>query len=309
MIGYNIRRLQSRFPYSPSVLEKVCRISDFMAQVSGIPLLREHLSLYGGTALNFVHLRPPRRFSVDIDFNYRHMGESRDWGEVREEIDAVFKQVLHDQGYLDEDIRIDPSYPLSRFHVKYFNHLGFSDSFNIETGYMRRIPFLRDDAYKGFLHIGRDAEYAVKTPRSEELYANKLVTLLSRATPRDLYDAFVIAGEQVDERVIRGCLILESFSSLRKPLTSLDVKDIVKGIRIDDSLRMVMEEDLRPSIHEVREAAITYLDDLLESFTGDERRCIDEFYRERRFNPRLLELKDVHPDIEGHPAILWVLRG
>jgi predicted nucleotidyltransferase component of viral defense system len=78
VIGYDNRELQSRYPYSSVVLEKVCRISDLMAQVSSIQLLREHLSLYGRTALNFVHLKPPRRFSVDIDFNYRHMDESRD---------------------------------------------------------------------------------------------------------------------------------------------------------------------------------------------------------------------------------------
>jgi hypothetical protein len=67
----------------------------------------------------------------------------------------VFRQVLHDQGYLDEDIKINPSYPLSRFHVGYLNHLGISDSFKIETGYMRRIPVLREDVYKGFMHRKR----------------------------------------------------------------------------------------------------------------------------------------------------------
>ena len=51
--GEPIRELQSRYPYGPAVLEKVCRISDFVAQVSGIPLIRDHLLLYSGAALNF----------------------------------------------------------------------------------------------------------------------------------------------------------------------------------------------------------------------------------------------------------------
>jgi predicted nucleotidyltransferase component of viral defense system len=307
MAGYEIRELGSQYPYSPAVLEKVCRISDLVAQVSMIPLLREHLSLYGGTAINFVHLKPPRRLSVDVDFNYRHLSEPRDWGKVRREIDAVLKQILHDQGYLDDDIKIDPSYPISRFHVEYVNHLGVGDSFKIETGYMRRIPLLKDDAYKGFMHIGRDMEYIVKTPRSEELYANKMVTLLSRATPRDLYDAYTIAKAQVDEHLIRGCLVLESFTCLRKPLTDLDIRGIINGIRINDSLRMVLEADLRPHIQEVRESATARLEGLVDGFTDGERRCIDEFYGERRFNPRLLQL-DVHPEIERHPAIIRALQ-
>jgi predicted nucleotidyltransferase component of viral defense system len=144
----------------------------------------------------------------------------------------------------------------------------------------------------------------VKTPRSEELYANKMVTLLSRVAQRDLYDTFLIAGMHIDERLTRGCLILESLSSLRKPLTDLDIKGVVSGIRIDDSLRMVLETGLRPSIQEAREAATAYLENLINGFTDDERRCIDEFYRERCFNPCLFEVKDVNPEIERHPAIL-----
>lgn len=54
MSGYDYRHLQSLYSYSPSQIEKFCRISDILAQVSQIPFLRERLSLYGGTALHFI---------------------------------------------------------------------------------------------------------------------------------------------------------------------------------------------------------------------------------------------------------------
>ena len=55
MSGYNYRHLQYLYPYIPSQIEKVCWISDILARISQIPFLRERLSLYGGTALIFIH--------------------------------------------------------------------------------------------------------------------------------------------------------------------------------------------------------------------------------------------------------------
>jgi hypothetical protein len=169
---YNIQRLAEKHGFQEDQIEKVCRISDILEDISAIPFLSQRLSLYGGTALNLIHFPQIPRLSADIDFNYRHIDEDRDWGNVRDQIDSSFKQILRSQTYREEDIKIDPSYPLSRFTVRYVNHLGDRDSFKIETGYMRRIPILREDAHMTFYHIGADIGYTVTTPMTEELYAN-----------------------------------------------------------------------------------------------------------------------------------------
>jgi predicted nucleotidyltransferase component of viral defense system len=67
MNSYDYRFLQAKHPYDPAQIEKVCRIGDFLVQISRIPFLRDRLSLYGGTALNLIHFSQLQRLSVDVD--------------------------------------------------------------------------------------------------------------------------------------------------------------------------------------------------------------------------------------------------
>jgi len=38
------------------------------------------------------------------------------------------------------------------------------------------------------INNGKENTFKMKTPQAEEIYTNKIVTLLDRATPRDLFD-------------------------------------------------------------------------------------------------------------------------
>jgi len=308
MRGYDYRYIQSRYPYSLTLLEKVCRMSDTLERITQIPFLRERLSMYGGTALNFIHLREIRRLSVDIDFNYRHRGEEADWGEIRAEIDENIKEVLGSLGYADQEIKIDASYPLSRFTVKYRNHLGAEDSFKIETGYMKRIPILASDEYMSFTHLGTGRSFNVKTPRREEIYANKLVTMLDRATPRDLYDVASISESSVSMDVLRKCTVVESLMSLKKAMTALDADQIVKAIPYNERIRSITSTSQKPSINEIRLKALRFARRITDNLTENEKLCINTFYGEKRFRPELLGLKEMHPDIRSHLGILWAMR-
>lgn len=308
MSGYDYRALRSKHPYDAAHMEKVCRIGDVLARVSQIPFLLDRLSLYGGTALNFIHFSQPQRLSVDIDFNYRHQGEERDWGDIRGEIDDAYKQILYTQGYRAEDIKIDASYPLSRFTINYVNHQGINDSFKIETGYMRRMPILDTDARMSFRHLGNDTRHTVMTPRTEEIYSNKWITLLDRATPRDLYDVHVISEAEVNQTKLRKCGVLESLMSLDRPLTDIDPGRVIHGIGVDEALRAVLRVHRPPDFEEIKARATQYSEALIDSLTINERRCIELFYSEKRFEPNLLELEDMNPGIRNHPAIKWALK-
>ena len=308
MNGYDYRHLQSLYPYIPSQIEKVCRIGDILARISQIPFLRERLSLYGGTTLNFIHFSEIHRLSVDIDFNYRHQGEETDWGEIRVMIDADLKQILSSQGYPDHDIKIDPSYPLSRFTIEYTNHLDTDDKFKIETGYMRRIPVLTEDEYMNFHHICADTLHNIKTPQTEEIYANKLVTMLARATPRDLYDVYRISETRTDQTRLRKISIVESLMSLQEPIIEIDVEKTLNAIPLDDRLRTVLKTQENLEITEIRKKATAYTKQIIDSITDEEKRCINKFYTERQFDPRSLKLENKHPEINAHPAITRALQ-
>jgi len=93
---YNFRELAQKYGFNVREIEKVCRISDLLEDISAVKFLQDRLSLYGGTALTFIYSQEIFRLSVDLDLNYRHL-DTKDWGEVRNEIDQKIKDLLYRQ--------------------------------------------------------------------------------------------------------------------------------------------------------------------------------------------------------------------
>jgi len=118
--AYDFEGLARRHGFNIRDVEKVCRISDVLEDVSAVRFLRDRLSLYGGTPLAFIYSKEILRLSIDLDLNYRHLGEG-DWGEVRSEIDERIKDLLYRQGYERSDLTISPTYPLARIAIQYEN--------------------------------------------------------------------------------------------------------------------------------------------------------------------------------------------
>jgi len=110
---YHFEELGRRYGFDPQQVEKVCRISDLLEDLSNVLFLRDRLCLYGGTALSLVFFGKILRLSVDIDFNYRHL-DTEDWGGVRERVDEGIKRLLYNEGYRESDLVISASYPLGR---------------------------------------------------------------------------------------------------------------------------------------------------------------------------------------------------
>lgn len=62
-------RCASQTGYQVGSLEKVVRLGGLAHDIGRQPLLYETLALKGGTALN-LGFGPPKRLSIDLDFNY-----------------------------------------------------------------------------------------------------------------------------------------------------------------------------------------------------------------------------------------------
>lgn len=97
---YDFDTLALRYGFSSKEIEKVCRISDLLEEVSAVKFLSDRLSLYGGTALTFIYSPQILRLSTDLDFNYRHTNTT-DWGEVRKEIDQFFDHKIFKPNLID----------------------------------------------------------------------------------------------------------------------------------------------------------------------------------------------------------------
>jgi len=307
---YDFYQLARKYGFNVREIEKVCRISDVLEDISAIEFLRDRLSLYGGTALTFIYFREILRLSVDLDLNYRHL-DPKDWGEVRSEIDDRIKYLLYKQKYEKSDIAISPSYPLARFTLQYTNTLGSKDNFTIETGYMRRIPILKTDTLADFKHIGTQEIFPIKTPEKEELFANKWCTLLYRKTPRDLFDVYQITKMNINLEVFRKCAIIDSLMRGKPKLYKINVEKTISEIRIDSGLRNLLQTEQLPklSFNEMAKQTTKFSREALANLTENEIKAIDRFFELKTFEPNLVDEKGVfHENLKDHPAIQWALH-
>jgi len=306
---YQYEGLSRRHGFTPAQIEKACRISDVLEDVSNVPFLRKRLCLYGGTALAFLHFPELERLSVDIDFNYRHIDLDLDWGEVRNRVDDSLKRVLFSQGYVDGDIKINATYPLCRHTVGYTNHLGRRDDFKLETGYMRRAPILMTDTEYTFNHIGIDTRFMIKSPMKEELFSNKWCTMLYRGSSRDLFDVYRISQKAHDRDLFRTAAVIDSLMRRNPKLTEIDIQDTVDTIRVDTYLMNVLKDDSTYDVKELKTGVIEFSEEVVSALTEKEEELIETFYNRLKFEPKRLGKRGLlHKDIERHPMILRAIQ-
>lgn len=302
--------LAARLGFEERHVEKACRVSDLIQRISQVPFLRDRLSLYGGTALAFVHFPEIYRLSVDVDFNYRHLDEE-DWGTIRAGIDDDLKRVLYSLRYEASDLSIDASYPLGRITIDYTSRGGIRDSFKIEVGYMRRIPVLKTDSLEEYRHPAGGEAFKVLTPRREELFANKWCTMLYRGSSRDLFDVYKISELPMDTEAFKVCAVVDSLMRGTSRLHEIDANDTVGRIPVDSGLLNLLRrgsDDFSPD--EARRKATEFSEAILSGLTVDQRNAINQFHENASFKPELIDENGIlNTGIKTHPMILRALQG
>lgn len=294
--------------YAPEIREKVERISDILIRISEVSMLKNSLSLYGGTALNFLHLKEAPRVSEDLDFNYRHLTDE-DWGAVRTKLDSLIKTILKDLGYADKDIRIQARYNLGRFHIRYSTKAGTKDSIKIEIGYMRRIPILKNDVIVRYVHPTTAKTTELKTPKSEELYANKFCTMLSRTVDvpyaRDVFDVGIISKLRFDKDLFIDIVLIEAL------LSHLDLVNIKFKLPHKSQVKelenlVIGNVDLKDIGSEV---LVFTKNTIKEAISRGWTEFSKEFRKSGRIRLDLMSNPDAfHPNIAEHPQLLWLRK-
>jgi predicted nucleotidyltransferase component of viral defense system len=306
---YDFHALALSHGFSTRDMEKACRISDLLEDISAVKFLSERLSLYGGTALTFIHSEEIMRLSIDLDLNYRHK-DNVDWGQVRKEIDTRLKDLLYRQGYSKADIAINASYPLTRFTVKYLDANNSGDNFKIEIGYMRRTPILKTDAKADFRHIGTQETFKTTTPQKEELFANKWCAMLYRKTARDVFDIYRIVNMKFNAITFRKCAIIDSLTRTKPKLYEIN-PETINRIPLDSSLRNLLQTENLQKLNftKITQKATKFTNTQLKKLTNSEKNMIDQFWDKRIFRPELINHKGIfHKKTSEYPAVLWTLE-
>ncbi|MFW3147255.1 MAG: nucleotidyl transferase AbiEii/AbiGii toxin family protein [Thermoplasmatota archaeon] len=294
--------------YSPTVVEKVSRLFDVLEQISKVKFLSDRLCFYGGTALNFIHYSEVPRLSVDLDFNYRHIDEGRDWGYVRTEIDGLLMRVLSDIGYKDEQIKVQAHYPLGRMDIKYVTGNGLEDNIKLETGYMRRIPILTDDQRYTLENPGTGSNFKILSPKREELYANKFCTMISRnktqMNARDVFDVHTISRSEFNMDLFMDIVMIEG---LMMGLDLIDIGVALSPGSLSNIEDLVVEElDLDEISYDVN----TFSDNVQEKLVQNNWPDFQEYFKKRKevdhsyFN----DSEKINPHLDKHPQLQWMIK-
>lgn len=304
--------LASEYGFQRDTFEKVLRLKKILEYFQQEKVLREHLVLKGGTAINLT-VFPLPRLSVDIDMDYIPNDDREEMLAVREEISEIVKDFMEDEGYrLAVNSRF--SHSLDAFHFQYQNAAGNMDMLKIELNYSLRAHVL-EPVQREILTDAFDGKVNIITVHPIEIFAAKANALISRAAARDLYDFHNLVvqnpfSEQGD--LFRKTIIFYATISAETVNRTFDTSAI-------DSLRFnKIRRDLFPVL--TRQETKVHFD--LDAYKNEVKAYLEKLmnmspqeqeYMERfvigEYRPELLYSdKDILSRIEKHPMAIWKCR-
>lgn len=297
--------LASDTGFRRETLEKVLRLGELLADVSGHPLLSSALALKGGTALNLC-FGSPARLSVDLDFNYIGSVDRSRMLEERPLVERAVQQIASGRGYQIQKSRDE--HAGRKYFLTYGSASGSPDRVEVDLNFLHRVPLQPVSARK-LWQPGSGDEPIANTVSLEEICGGKLCALLDRSMPRDLYDARrlpEIAGHILESALFRA-LFIAMAAVLDHPLHAYG-RDRLERVTDEDvrsQLHPMLSGDERPAADELQEGAWRVVAPLL-SLSEPEREFTDKIQL-GELEPELLFPDE--PEMVGrlrqHPALLW----
>lgn len=286
-------------------LEKVLRLSEILKFLNNDNIFKNKLALKGGTAINLTAVELPR-LSVDIDLDFTENLSKEKIKETKE----IFTKRLLDYMWQENytlSVSSKEHYALLSFTFNYINNAGNRDNIKIEINFMDRCHILPLESKK-ILVKGIFNSFEVLALNTIELYASKINALLSRATPRDLYDVTKMIENNIikNTTALKKCLIFYNMIGGEQDIDNLSFENIEKitFTKFKTQLKPVIAKSDKFNIEEAKTMVITYLKDLIK-ITEKEQEFIEEF-KNRNYKPEsLFESKEIINNIKLHPMALW----
>jgi predicted nucleotidyltransferase component of viral defense system len=310
MIEYNrtvLGKQASELGFIRDTFEKVCRLAGFLAFFERDPVLSRYLALKGGTAINMVLFKNMPRLSVDIDFDFAENLSFNEMNTVRDTISDTIRQYTAMNGY-SLGAKSKSYHTLDSDIFQYINSAGVRDNIKVEINYSLRSHIL-SLTRRPIETLGVFTPATVLVLDSVELYASKIVALLTRTAARDLFDINnMIVFELFDDKqkeLLRKCLVF--YLAVGTDDTP-DVFDFSKldGLTYHD-IKMRLTPTLRKKelfdINTTRERVKKFLFDLLE-FADNEKQFLNSF-RDGQYNPELLFNGEMLKRVKEHPMAKW----
>ena len=287
--------------------EKVCRLSDVLAFIEQDTALCDSLALKGGTAINLTIFDLPR-LSVDIDLDFAEDVTREEMLAKRALITEHIGKYMAAGGYsLSEKSK--HYYALDSFVYEYQNAGGGRDNLKIEINYMLRCHVL-DVRRKPVKLPWLSQDLTVLSVAPIEIFASKIVALMDRSAPRDLYDLHNMLKfglfDESEQELLRKCVVFYSAIGTEETPTefSFDKIAAIRQGRIKTDLLPVLRNSVFFDVKAAQNECIGYLKELLV-LDGQEKAFLQQF-KEKQYQPELLfSDKATLARISRHPMALW----
>lgn len=302
-----LTKLAQESNFIKDTLEKVLRLSEILKFLNSDSVFKDKLALKGGTAINLTAVELPR-LSVDIDLDFTVNVGKNELAEIKERFKKRLTDYMWQEGYSLADSR--DHFALTSFLFNYINNAGNRDNIKVEINFLDRSHILPLEKKK-ILTKGMVEDFKILTLNTIELYASKINALLSRATPRDLYDVNAMIENNVITNVdlLRKCLVFYNAIGGDYDIQELDYKNIERldYKKYKTQLKPVISKNDPFEIEKAKAIVIAYIKDLLV-LTDDEKEFLSKL-KDKVYMPELLfDNEEIVANIKHHPAALWRTR-
>ncbi len=286
-------------------LEKVLRLAEILKFLNSDLNFKGKFVLKGGTAINLTCVELPR-LSVDIDLDFTSNLAKEEIEKVKVEFSERLKDYMWQEGY---SLNIEPRkhYALLSFTFSYINNARNRDNIKIEINFMDRCHILPLE-YRQILNKNVVDDFSILVLNSIELYASKINALLSRATPRDLYDVNSMINKVIiqDNNLLRKCLIFYNMVGGEGNIDNVSFDNInrINFTKFKTQLKPVLAKSDKFNLYDAKTNVINYLKSLIK-LTEEELMFVYEF-RNKNYKPELLfDDHEIVDRVSLHPMALW----
>lgn len=291
--------------FRAETLERVIRLGEILTEIGRHPFLSRVLALKGGTDLNLC-FGSPSRLSVDLDLNYIGRLERDGMIEDRDEIQAVIQRLASALGYRLQWSRNE--HAGRKAFLGFVGAAGTPGRIEVDLNFLFRLP-LGQVRRMTMWQPADQPRPAVKVVSPEELASGNLCALLSRALPRDLFDARALPEKMPGVwGELRFRRLFVAFAGvLDHPLHAYGRSrfDRVTDRAVREQLHPMLLQHDRPAAAGLREDAWAVIAPLLD--LDDAAREYTDRLQAGELHPQLLfpDDADLASQVARHPALLW----
>ena len=301
-----IGRQAKELGFVRDTFEKVCRLTDVLKFFENDDILSRCLALKGGTAINLTIFNLPR-LSVDIDLDFSENISRDEMLQKRSIITRRISKYMNANGYVLSG-KSKQHHALDSFVFEYQNAGGMKDNIKIEINYMIRchiLPVTRRKVNLPWL----SEELTVLSVAPMEIFASKIVALLNRTAPRDLYDIHNLLKlglfDESQQDLLKKCIVF--YACIGSEIVHKEFKfenlDKMPQNKIKTDLLPVLRFGAYFDLKPARKKVTDYLKELLV-LTAQEAEFI-ELFGNGEYKPELIFKDDMLNNVSAHPMAIW----